>query len=442
MGKKERVRGVKPFCDKGASGSKPVWEEELVFFLLDGDHYGYPQTDGGSLSNLLAMVKQEHQFISMFYAHPKHPFTKKERMVVNFCSFALAFLLTAAVEVAVTYNAQLCKGKVDLRPELDIFASEKDEHFVSQYTAFAAANEDEKEMTTWWKENEGLYDDSNIVDWNPCEYNPLGYVIMSGIGVAIWDLILKKLATCACAQNKGWCMETFAECLGYIGLCNCVVWAIGFWCAGAVILSGSEEGADGFFAAWMITKAQSWLYWFLYMIPLFYATFGKSKTKFEKDYGTDLKCLPQDGIEAKKMDEGRFDIGDYGESGKAAAAAPQQPAMIQMGGVQVHPEALQQPAMMAMATPMVQQPMQQMQAPAYGQGQMMMPGQVMMQPGQMMQGGMMMMQPGQMMQGGMQMMQQPGMMLMQPGMQQQPMMQPGMMQQPMMQPGMMQQPGM
>jgi len=81
MGKRPRPRGLKAFCEKGKSGSKPVWEEELTFAFVDGAKYGLPGTDGGMSTNLLAYICQEHQFLSMFFAHKLHPFSQKERMV-------------------------------------------------------------------------------------------------------------------------------------------------------------------------------------------------------------------------------------------------------------------------------------------------------------------------------------------------------------------------
>ena len=64
--KGERDRGNALFCTKGRSG-RDVWEEEVVFSLLDGDKYGLPKTKGTWLSNFFAVVCQDHQFFSMFY---------------------------------------------------------------------------------------------------------------------------------------------------------------------------------------------------------------------------------------------------------------------------------------------------------------------------------------------------------------------------------------
>lgn len=54
--------------------------------------YGFPGTNGTMSSNYVQFVYNFHPLISIFTAHPLHPFTRKERFVVFVCSVAFNML--------------------------------------------------------------------------------------------------------------------------------------------------------------------------------------------------------------------------------------------------------------------------------------------------------------------------------------------------------------
>lgn len=56
--------------------------------------FGFPGTDGTLASNVRAFVCQFHPFISIWLAHPLHPFSRKERCLVFLCSVAFNFFWT------------------------------------------------------------------------------------------------------------------------------------------------------------------------------------------------------------------------------------------------------------------------------------------------------------------------------------------------------------
>jgi len=70
-------------------------DRDLMFLLLENRSFGYPGTDGTLLSNYVAYVLNRHPLISILTAHPLHPFTRAERLVVLTCSFCWAFLVKA-----------------------------------------------------------------------------------------------------------------------------------------------------------------------------------------------------------------------------------------------------------------------------------------------------------------------------------------------------------
>ena len=96
------------FCDVGKS-SKKVWKERVIHALMKSQKYGLPGTNGTWTSNLLAYLSNCHQLLAIFFAHRLHPFTKRERAVVIFCSFAFAFLATAIATREVADNSLICE---------------------------------------------------------------------------------------------------------------------------------------------------------------------------------------------------------------------------------------------------------------------------------------------------------------------------------------------
>lgn len=70
-------------------------DRELMFLLLENRSFGYPGTDGTLLSNYVAYCLNRHPLLSIVTAHPLHPFTRAERLVVLTCSFCWAFLVKA-----------------------------------------------------------------------------------------------------------------------------------------------------------------------------------------------------------------------------------------------------------------------------------------------------------------------------------------------------------
>ena len=214
----------------------------------------------------------------------------------------------------------------------------------------------------------------------------MGWAAFTGFLVYVFDYFLKFLAICGCAQNKGWCLENCAECFGRIALVIMVFLSLIFWSIGI------GYATPGMMPLFMYSKGQSWFMWFAFSVPIYMCTFKKQKALFEEDY-PGITCLPDNSSDAQRMDENR--TLKSGESASAPSGAsnkvaplPQQARQVQVANV---------PVMMQAPQPMMMQQQQQQQ-----QGVQMMP---MQQPQQQY----MMQQPG-MQQPGMQMqMQQPGM---------------------------------
>lgn len=55
--------------------------------------YGYPHTYGGRLSNFRYYVQYNHPLLSIYFTHPLHPFSRRQRFIVFLCalSFAVCF---------------------------------------------------------------------------------------------------------------------------------------------------------------------------------------------------------------------------------------------------------------------------------------------------------------------------------------------------------------
>ena len=63
--------------------------------LVGGEIYGYPGTNGSWFSNFVDFAKGEHSFLGIFFAHPRHPFSKTERFFFMFSAMSMLFMLQA-----------------------------------------------------------------------------------------------------------------------------------------------------------------------------------------------------------------------------------------------------------------------------------------------------------------------------------------------------------
>jgi hypothetical protein len=67
--------------------------------------YGYPYTYGGRLSNFRYYIQYNHPVLSIYFVHPLHPFTRRQRFIVFLCSLSFAvcfaFILMATPLVPV-----------------------------------------------------------------------------------------------------------------------------------------------------------------------------------------------------------------------------------------------------------------------------------------------------------------------------------------------------
>ena len=82
-------------------------DKECMLLLLRNCSYGYPNTDGTLWSNYKAYVLNRHPLLSIVTAHPLHPFSHAERLVVLVCSFCWAFFVNAMMSL--TYS-RFCGG--------------------------------------------------------------------------------------------------------------------------------------------------------------------------------------------------------------------------------------------------------------------------------------------------------------------------------------------
>ena len=60
--------------------------------------YGLPGTDGSRLSNIIAVMLQEHSVLNVFFGHPLSPLTRSLRFLFLYNVWSLLFFLTALVD--------------------------------------------------------------------------------------------------------------------------------------------------------------------------------------------------------------------------------------------------------------------------------------------------------------------------------------------------------
>lgn len=73
---------------------------ELQKFLIKKKTYGSPGSDGSFLSNLIALIQAEHEFISIFKGHELDPFSRTERLIFLFNSLSFLFMLAMLMNSA------------------------------------------------------------------------------------------------------------------------------------------------------------------------------------------------------------------------------------------------------------------------------------------------------------------------------------------------------
>ncbi len=327
--KPRRKRGVlrgDRMMQRGKSGKK-IYEEELVYSFLNHEKWGLPGTKGTFLSNFWAYTQQEHQLLSVFKAHRMHPFSQKERMVVLFCSFGLAFMLTASFMRPRAKNFATCNVGCEDEYESLLCGDNPCNYQAGQQFGTGIGEEECGAITcndNPLKRNGQTPDCSNpfIINSNgnsPCDscsfYTKDEYEkacvngqtsnfesMVIAIFVMIFDSFLRMLATCGCVQNKGKCIEGCCEALGSAVLCNLAFMSVFFWIGGvAIATSGEDPLGDNFIGMFLQAKFYGWIYWFLYQLPIFAVTYKKFKKNFEEDFPGVL-CLPDDDEEAKVAD--------------------------------------------------------------------------------------------------------------------------------------------
>ena len=69
--------------------------QAVIRHLASGHVYGYPNTNGGFFSNLLAFFYNEHPLLSLFLSHKLHPLTRNRRIVILCCTVIFAFFMTS-----------------------------------------------------------------------------------------------------------------------------------------------------------------------------------------------------------------------------------------------------------------------------------------------------------------------------------------------------------
>ncbi|KAJ1639892.1 hypothetical protein T492DRAFT_40937 [Pavlovales sp. CCMP2436] len=89
---------------EGLSTNARARDRETMFLLLENSSFGYPGTDGTLFSNYVAYCLNRNPAVSIICAHPLHPFTRPERLVILLCSFCWAFYLSSFMRFAVVRN--------------------------------------------------------------------------------------------------------------------------------------------------------------------------------------------------------------------------------------------------------------------------------------------------------------------------------------------------
>lgn len=70
--------------------------------------YGFPGSDGSAQDNYFHFVKNRHPFLSIFFAHPLHPLSFRDRVTVFLCSLGFAFFVS--VVRWSSPHGQVCSG--------------------------------------------------------------------------------------------------------------------------------------------------------------------------------------------------------------------------------------------------------------------------------------------------------------------------------------------
>jgi hypothetical protein len=85
----------------GKSGSSmPPDNANLNHFYLEELKYGYPGTDGTTLSNYIAYARNNHELLAIFYSDPHNPYKRYRRMLVHINDLSLQLFLAAAIAVS------------------------------------------------------------------------------------------------------------------------------------------------------------------------------------------------------------------------------------------------------------------------------------------------------------------------------------------------------
>ncbi|GMI13777.1 hypothetical protein TrVE_jg9636 [Triparma verrucosa] len=74
-----------------AWSTESIAEFEIGNWLMEGGKYGHPGTDGTWFSNWKCHIRTNHPLIGMFFVDKRHPYDRKERVMVFVCTTFIAF---------------------------------------------------------------------------------------------------------------------------------------------------------------------------------------------------------------------------------------------------------------------------------------------------------------------------------------------------------------
>jgi len=411
-----------------------IWELDLINIFIQRRKYGLPGTNGGFLSNMWKWMLQEHPLLSTFCAHRIHPFSRKERIAVLWCSFSWAFLWTAvfASQDATSHANCVAGGGVidgiDYSEELGTdcnddsnllwqgFCGAPDRRCVAgdplydqAFAEFEMGRKPScgakictllpkqrdmdvnqlKEFCHQKSEMNSPNDAFTCLDPEDCcntEYcnyytqddwnDGCGGFYLSTVWVALLvfvaEFFLRFLAECAIVQGSHRWIECCAELLGRCILIFFVFLSIGGYAAGAVILARARdiETPRKFANDWFQAKIWAWVMWFPYQIPVYALGYKRDKAYFAYEF-PNLVALP-DGNDyvVQTTETSQQEQQQPDNSGNVARVVPLVAAP--------QPQQMQQQQQMQMQAQQQQQQMQMQmmqsgQSPQIGMPQMGMP---------------------------------------------------------------------
>ena len=164
-------------------------KDRIIRFLYKQKLYGFPKSNGDSLSNFWQYFKNDHPLFSICLCHKLNPYTKRNRAIVYFCVTSMAYCLTfGLMETDFIMDNNVCEAGCN---------------------ATTSGSDGECACSGGMNDGKSCSEFNNLCDF----VSPIAVGALCGVLVVIYGAILRAFATFGCCHKSRFLQTNCASCI-------------------------------------------------------------------------------------------------------------------------------------------------------------------------------------------------------------------------------------